>query len=143
MDFSRMSDGIRLGHASHRHDGYDGDDEAGPAPGAPFVTEAVGGGDLVLVPVRLQVKSADSGARQRARIPSSIIPTRFNPNIPHRGRHGRPVGNHAAAGLDVSSTTPASGASHSGMGIATVESGANAAGNSGDGCFYGSTFTRP
>ncbi|MHC2282783.1 hypothetical protein ACVME8_009426 [Bradyrhizobium diazoefficiens] len=47
MDFSRMSDGIRLHHASLHHDGYDGEDEQSPAPSAPFVADAVGGGALV------------------------------------------------------------------------------------------------
>lgn len=62
MDFSRMSDGIRLHHASHRHDGYDGDDEAGPAPSAPFLTDAVGGGALVHGPRPFAGQFANSGA---------------------------------------------------------------------------------
>ena len=80
-----------------------------------------------MVPARLQVLERPS----RARILSIMTPTRFNPNIPHRGFDtGGHADNHAA-GLDVSSTTPASGASHPGMGIATVGSGANTAGNGG------------
>jgi hypothetical protein len=139
MDFSRMSDGIRLHHASHRHDGYDGDDEAGPAPSAPFLTDAVGGGALVHGPRPFAGQFADSGAH-----PASAN-TQHNDSDPIQSKHptsvgdtGGHVGNHAAAGLDASSTTPASGASHPGMGIAAVESGANTAGNGGDGYFYGS-----
>ncbi|MET4155746.1 hypothetical protein BjapCC829_33875 [Bradyrhizobium barranii] len=139
MDFSRMSDGIRLHHASHRHDGYDGDDEAGPAPSAPFLTDAVGGGALVHGPRPFAGQFADSGAH-----PASAN-TQHHDSDPIQSKHptsvgdtGGHVGNHAAAGLDASSTTPASGASHPGMGIAAVESGANTAGNGGDGYFYGS-----
>lgn len=139
MDFSRMSDGIRLHHASHRHDGYDGDDEAGPAPSAPFLTDAVGGGALVHGPRPFAGQFANSGAH-----PASAN-TQHHHSDPIQSKHptsvgdtGGHVGNHAAAGLDASSTTPASGASHPGMGIAAVESGANTAGNGGDGYFYGS-----
>ncbi|KRQ15872.1 hypothetical protein AOQ71_07440 [Bradyrhizobium manausense] len=117
MDFSRMSDGIRLHHAPHRHDGYAGDDEAGPAPSAPFLTAAVGSPD----PFASQFAGP-------AAAPAS-------PNTQDTGGH---AGNHAAASLDVSSTMPASSASHSAMGIAIAESGANTAGNGGDGYFYGS-----
>ncbi|WP_244635915.1 hypothetical protein [Bradyrhizobium huanghuaihaiense] len=51
---------------------------------------------------------------------------------------GGHAGNHAAAGLDASSTKPPAGASFPEKGIASVESGANTAGNGGDGYFYGS-----
>ncbi|MDI2071020.1 MULTISPECIES: hypothetical protein [Bradyrhizobium] len=139
MDFSRMSDAIRLHHASHRHDGYDGDDEAGPAPSAPFLTDAAGGGALVHGPRPLAGQFADSGAH-----PASAN-TQHHDSDPVQSKHPTSgvdadghAGSHAAAGLDVSSTTPASGASHPGMGIATIESGANTAGNGGDGYFYGS-----
>lgn len=74
MDFSRISDGIRLHHASHRHDGHDGDEEPGPAPSGPF------------------------------------------------------------AGLDAHPATANSQSHDSG---ASIESGANTAGNGGDGYFYG------
>ena len=84
MDFSRMSDGIRLHLASHRHDGYDGDDEAGPAPSAPFLTDAVGGGALVHGPRPFAGQFADSERTPRARTPSTMTPTQFNPNIPRR-----------------------------------------------------------
>ncbi|WP_246230392.1 hypothetical protein [Bradyrhizobium cytisi] len=143
MDFSRMSDGIRLHHASHRHDGYDGDDEAGPAPSAPFLTEAVGGGAQVHGPGPFAGQLLGQSAGTEAH-PASAN-TQHHDSDPVQSKHstsgvdtGGHVSNHAAAGLDVSSTTPDSGASHPGMGIATVESGANTAGNGGDGYFYGS-----
>lgn len=143
MDFSRMSDGIRLHHASHRHDGYDGDDEAGPAPSAPFLTEAVGGGAQVHGPGPFAGQLVGQSAGTEAH--SASANTQHHDSDPIQSKHpisgvdtGGHVGNHAAAGLDVSSTTPASGASHPGMGIAKVESGANTAGNGGDGYFYGS-----
>lgn len=143
MDFSRMSDGIRLHHASHRHDGYDGDDEAGPAPSAPFLTEAVGGGTLVHGPGPSAGQFLGRFVGPEAHHASAN--TQHHDSDPIQSKHptsgvdmGGHAGNHAAAGPDVSSTTPASGASHPGMGIATVESGANTAGNGGDGYFYGS-----
>ncbi|MGY8706742.1 hypothetical protein RAD16_13460 [Bradyrhizobium sp. 18BD] len=139
MDFSRMSDGIRLHLASHRHDGYDDDDEAGPAPSAPFLAHAAGGGAPAHGPGPFAGQFADSGA------PPPSANTQHHDSAPVQSKHstsgvdtGGHAGNHAAAGLDASSTTPASGASHPGMGIATVESGANTAGNGGDGYFYGS-----
>jgi hypothetical protein len=138
MDFSRMSDGIRLHHASHHHDGYDGEDEPGPSPSTPFVAHAVGGGALIPGPGSFAGHGADPGAH-----PASAN-TQHNDSDPVQSQHPTsPVdtdghaGNHAAAGLDVSSTMPASGASHPGMGIAAVDSGANTAGNGGDGSFYG------
>jgi hypothetical protein len=143
MDFSRMSDGIRLHHASHRHDGYDGDDEAGPAPSAPFLTEAVGGGTLVHGPGPSAGQFLGRFAGPEAHHASAN--TQHHDSDPIQSKHptsgvdmGGHAGNHAAASPDVSSTTPASGASHPEMGIATVESGANTAGNGGDGYFYGS-----
>ncbi len=84
MDFSRMSDGIRLHHASHRHDGYDGDDEAGPAPSAPFLTTRLAVAPWSMVPAWLQVNLQILERTPRARTPSTMTPTRFNPNIPRR-----------------------------------------------------------
>lgn len=142
MDFSRMSDGIRLHHASHRHDGYDGDDDAGPAPSAPFLTEAVGDAALFHPgPFQAQLVAQFGGPGAH---PASAN-TWHHDSDPIHIKHsalgidtGGHAGNHAAASLDVSSATPASLASHPGMGIAAVESGANTVGNGGDGYFYGS-----
>ncbi|MGY4451791.1 hypothetical protein ACVWZR_006451 [Bradyrhizobium sp. i1.3.1] len=92
-----------------------------------------------MVPARLQVNLQILERTPRARTPqhhdSDPIQSKHPTSVGDTGGH---VGNHAAAGLDASSTTPASGASHPGMGIAAVESGANTAGNGGDGYFYGS-----
>ncbi|MGY4629813.1 hypothetical protein [Bradyrhizobium sp. USDA 4486] len=143
MDFSRMSDGIRLHHASHRHDGYDGDDEAGPAPSAPFLTDAVGGSALVHGPGSSAGQFLGQFASPEAH--SASAHTQYRDSDPIQFKHptagvdiGGHAGNHAAAGLDVSSTKPAAGTSHPGMGVATVASGANTAGNGGDGYLYGS-----
>ena len=134
MDFSRMSDGIRLHHASLHHDGYDGEDEQSPAPSAPFVADAVGGGALVHRPGPF----AGPGAH-----PASAN-TQHNDSDPVQSKHptsgvdtGGHAGDHAAAGLDAPSTKPAAGASYPGMSIASVESGANTAGNGGDRHFCG------
>ncbi|MBR1162360.1 hypothetical protein JQ569_24600 [Bradyrhizobium elkanii] len=118
MDFSRMSDGIRLHHASHRHDGHDGDDEPGPAPSGPFA-------GLDAHPATVNSPPHDSGPGQSDHPAAS------------GGGTGGHVGNHAAASLDASATKPAAGASHAATGIASIESGANTAGNGGDGYFYG------
>lgn len=134
MDFSRMSDGIRLHQASHHHDGYDGEDEPGPALSAPFVADAVGGGALVPGPGPFAGPGAHLASANTQHNDSDPVHAEHPTSGVDTGGH---AGSHAAAGLDVSSTTPASGASHPGMGIATVESGANTAGNGGDGYFYG------
>ena len=131
MDFSRMSDGIRLHHASHHHDGYDGEGGPGPAPRAPFVTEAVGGGAPVHRPGPTEAHATSANAWHHDRDP---VQYKHPTSGVDTGGH---AGNRTEAGLDVSSTKPAAGASYPAMGIASVESGANAAGNGGDGHFYG------
>ncbi|MGY2850298.1 hypothetical protein ACVIHH_006231 [Bradyrhizobium sp. USDA 4518] len=118
MDFSRMSDGIRLHHAFHRDDGHDGDDESGPAPSSPFA-------GLYAHPATSNSPPYDSGPGQSDHPTASGVDT-----------YGH-VGNHTAASLDASATKPAAGASHSATGIVSIESGANTAGNGGDGYFYG------
>lgn len=132
MDFSRMSDGIRLHHASHHHDGDDAEGGPGPARSAPFVTDAIGGGALVdrpgpFVGPAAWLASANSKHNDSAPVQSK------HPGGDTAGH----AGNQAAAGPDVSSTKPAIGAPYLGAGIASVESGANTAGNGGDGHFYG------
>lgn len=134
MDFSRMSDGIRLHHASHHHDGYDGEDGPGPAPSAPFVADAVGGDALVHRPGPLAGFGAYAASANTQHNDSDPVQYKHPTSGVDTGGH---AANHAAAGLDVSSTKPAAAASYPGMGIASVESGANTAGNGGDGHFYG------
>jgi hypothetical protein len=110
MDFSRMSDGIRLHHASHHHDGHD-DDEPDPASNGSWLhvmTDAGGHGAMVNGHSLL----ADSGA---VATDSALL---------HQ------------SGLD-HSVTPSLGSSHPGIGAGVIESGANSAGNGGDGYFYG------
>ncbi|OAF10114.1 hypothetical protein AYJ54_12310 [Bradyrhizobium centrolobii] len=135
MDFSRMSDGIRLHHASHRHDGYDGDDEPGPAPGGLLMTDAGSGG----VPIHGPGPFAGPDAHQ------SSVNSPPHDSRPAQSEHSATsefgtdghVGTHTPVGVAPSATKPASGASHPGINVATVESGANTAGNGGDGYFYG------
>ncbi|WP_245315340.1 hypothetical protein [Bradyrhizobium neotropicale] len=120
MDFSLMSDGIRLHHhASHHHDGYDADDEPGPAP---LIHSPGSFGDLGARPVSAHSPLHDSGPIQSEHPTTAAVGT---------------GGHHAATGQHSSATESASGASHPGMGTATIESGANTAGNGGDGYFYG------
>ncbi|WP_249152532.1 hypothetical protein [Bradyrhizobium liaoningense] len=132
MDFSRMSDGIRLHHASHHHDGYDGEGEPGPAQSASFVADAVRGGAPTHHPGPLVGPAAHLASANTQHHDSDPVRSEHQASGGDTGGH---AGNHAPAGLDVSSTKPAAGASH--PGIASVESGANTAGNGGDGHFYG------
>ncbi|WP_271502428.1 hypothetical protein [Bradyrhizobium sp. CCBAU 11357] len=134
MDFTRMSDAIRLHHASHHHDGYDGAGELGPAPKAPFMADPVGGGALVHRPGPFAGPGAYAASANIQHKDSDPVQSKHPPSGGEMGSH---AGNHAAAGLDVSSTKPAAGASFAEKGIASVESGANTAGNGGDGHFYG------
>ncbi|MEK9281595.1 MULTISPECIES: hypothetical protein [unclassified Bradyrhizobium] len=135
MDFSRMSDGIRLHHASHRHDGYDGDDEPGPAPKAPFLTEPAGAGGLVHGPGPFAGLGAHSASANSS--PHDSGPGQSEQPIASGVSTGGHVGNHTTAGLDSPATKLDSSASHPGTGVAAAESGANTAGNGGDGYFYG------
>src|SRR4051794_16515344 len=135
MEFSRVSDGIRLHHASHRHDGYDGDDELGPATSAPFVTDAAGGGTLDHGPGPFAGLGPHPAGANSPHHDSGPVQSE-HPTTSGIGTAGH-VANHTGAGLDSSATKPESGASHLGMGTPTAESGANTAGNGGDGYFYG------
>src|SRR6201986_4324996 len=98
MDFSRMSDGIRLHHASHHHDGY-GDDEPDLASNGSwlhFMTEAGGHGAMANghSPLAGPAAAAADGALLR------------QPDLDH-------------------SVAPSLGSSHSAIGGGVLESGAN------------------
>lgn len=134
MDFTRMSDAIRLHHASHHRDGYDGAGELGPASSAPFVADPVGGDALVHRPGPFAGPGAYAASANTHHRDSDPVQSKHPPSGGEMGGH---AGNHAAEGLDVSSTKPPAGASFPEKGIASVESGANTAGNGGDGHFYG------
>ena len=133
MDFSRVSDGIRLHHASHRHDGYDDDEHPGPAPSGPFMTDAGGGGVVIHGPRAFAVLDTHPAS---ANSPPHDAGS-FQSDHPAGSGTGGDVGNHNVAGLESSAIAPSSAASHLGIGSATVASGANTAGNGGDGYFYG------
>ncbi|WP_245471311.1 hypothetical protein [Bradyrhizobium genosp. SA-3] len=128
MDFSRLSDGIRLHHAFHRHHGYDGDDGSGPAPRAPHLIDS---GVKVHGPSPLAGHGAHPASAHA--LPHDSGPIQFEHLTTSVGH----VGHHTAAGQNPWATESASGADHFGMGAATVESGTNTAGNGGDGYFYG------
>ncbi|MGY3489491.1 hypothetical protein ACVW1C_007374 [Bradyrhizobium sp. USDA 4011] len=136
MDFSRMSDGIRVHHASHRHDGYDGDDEPDSAPSAPFPTDAAGGSAPAHGPGPFA--GLDAHPTTANSPPHDSLPVQSDHPTASGVGSGGHVGNHTAASLDASATKPIAGTSHSEVGIASVESGSNTAGNGGDGYFYGS-----
>jgi hypothetical protein len=110
MDFSRVSDGIRLHHASHH--GYDDDEPDG----------AVVGGH------GLRVDPGDFISGHHSGIDHSAIPE-LAP--------GYAASEHHAAAASSFAEVPSLGSFEPGVGNAAVETGANAAGNGGDGYFYG------
>ncbi len=129
MDFSRMSDGIRLHHASHHHGGYD-DDEPGPALNGSWLGFMAGGGGSgpaanghgLSVGHGAPVTDSHHSGFDHAATPESALDGY--------------VGSHHAATAAASAVTPALGSSSLGIG-SSIATGANAAGNGGDGYFYG------
>jgi hypothetical protein len=109
MDFSRMSDGIRLHHASHHHDGYDDDepDLASNGSWSHVVTEA--GVHGATTSGHSLLASPGAAAADGALLHQSDL-------------------NHFV--------TPSLGSSYPGIG-GVIESGASSAGNGGDGYFAG------
>jgi hypothetical protein len=110
MDFSRVSDGIRLHHVSHHHDGY-GDDEPDAALNVTWLHVMAGAPE----------HGATAGGHGSLANEGTIASTGA---FLHQ------------AGMD-HSAAPALGSSHSEIGAAAIETGANAAGNGGNGYFYG------
>jgi hypothetical protein len=114
MDFSRMSDGIRLHHASHH--GYDDDEPDGGAAG--------GYGQL-----------AGSGALITG---GSSPPAAHHPGFDHSVTPEVAPGGHVADLHHATAGNSLAVAPAAGIGSAAVETGANTAGNGGDGYFHGS-----
>jgi hypothetical protein len=153
MKFWQMSDGIRLHHQPHHDDGYDG--HGGPAAAwhGPSLNSAIDTGD----------NSAGNGGRgsffgAEVHAPSAI----FNPidavrgaihgkadayqsNIVHLDQHavqmagigGNGGNDNMAAGGKISALYSGSGPGNGWLDSIMIQSGANHAGNGGDGYFYG------
>lgn len=130
MDFSRMSDGIRLHHASHHHGWYD-DDESGPASNGPWLDFNAGGGGPGAAS-NGHALAADSGA---------LVSDSHHSGLDHAGSPELAQGNiaseHHAATASSLAEAPGLGSLGPGIGGGSIESGANASGNGGDGYFYG------
>jgi hypothetical protein len=115
MDFSRMSDGIRLHHASHH--GYDDDEPDGAT---------ADGHGLLAHPGTLITNGFFPG--HFSGVDHSAMPELAHDNI---------VSEHHAAVTNSLAEAPALGSLGPGMSGGSIESGANAAGNGGDGYFHG------
>ena len=113
MDFSRVSDGVRLHHLSHRHDGYDDGEPGSVSSGREFhfVSDADPDGLLA----HGMGRSAGAVSLARAHF-STHDSGSIQSDHSTKGAPGGPVGSPDAA---------------------VVESGANTAGSGGDGYFYG------
>jgi hypothetical protein len=153
MNFWKMSDGIRLHDQPHHHDQYDGHSGPGAAWLGPSLSSAIDTGD----------NSAGDGGRgsffgAEAHAPVAI----FNPldaaragihgkadayqsNMVHLDQHavqmagmgGNGGNDNTAAGGKVSAFYSGSGPGNSWLDSILIQSGANQAGNGGDGYFYG------
>lgn len=115
MEFSRMSDGIRLHHASHH--GYDDDEPDGVA---------AGGHDLLAGPGALVTDSFFLG--HHAGVDHAATPELAQGNI---------ASEHHAATASSLAAAPGPGPLDHAVGGSSIESGGNTAGNGGDGYFYG------
>jgi hypothetical protein len=129
MDFSRMSDGIRLHHhASHHHGGYD-DDEPGPASTGPWLDFGGGGPGAAAIGHDLP---ASHGT-----LTTDGHHSGFDHATAPELAPGGYVGSDHAAAATSSAVTAALGSSPLGIGSGAIETGGNTAGNGGDGYFYG------
>ncbi len=151
MNLWELSDGIRLHHQPHHgHDGHGmhapgrpdallpsaidtGDDSAGDGGGGFFAGEAINAPAIFFSPVDTAHEAGHGRADAYQSNAVQIDQHAFQ--IAGVGGHGG-NGNLAAAG-NVYAVEPASASSIAGPGASAIESGANTAGNGGDGYFYG------
>lgn len=151
MNFWELSDGVRLHHQPHHgHDGHDmhapgrpdpslpstidaGDDSAGDGGGGFFAGQAINSPATFFGPVDTAHAAPHGHADAYQSNAVQIDQHAFQ--MAGIGGHG---GNgNVAAGGNVSAVEPASGSGTAGPGPGAIESGANTAGNGGDGYFYG------
>jgi hypothetical protein len=151
MNFWQLSDGIRLHHQpTHGHDGHGtpapgrpdlshhpmidtGDDSAGDGGGGVFTGVAINSPVAFFDPAN--AAHADIHAHAEAYQSNAVQIDQHTDQMAGIGGYGG-SGNLAAGG-NVSAVQPATGSSAGGPASGSIESGANAAGNGGDGYFYG------
>ncbi|WMT70935.1 hypothetical protein [Bradyrhizobium sp. Ash2021] len=150
MDFSRMSDAIRLYHHPHHHDGYDGHDGF-PISRASWLSMFDTGDDGAVTGGRGSFVGADAhfhdalsrtheagpAEHHRGGDTDQSVPVQADQHAAPTAVPGGGGGNDNAAGTNVSAIEPGSGSSNLSIGASAVDSGANTAGNGGDGYFYG------
>ena len=153
MNFWQMSDGIRLHHQQPpHHDGYDGQgvrDGAWLDPSLNFAigTRYNGAGDggygsffgaEMHPPVARSnwLDAGHGGIQSKADAQSNAVHS-----DQHAGQTGRnDGGGSATTGAEVSALNSGPGLGHGWLDSTTIQSGANQAGNGGDGYFYGGTI---
>jgi hypothetical protein len=151
MNFCKMSDGIRLHHQPHHHDGYDGqggrgaawldsspysaidtgDDSAGDGGYGSFV------GAEMHAPVAIfnPLDAARAGIQSKADAHQSNVVDLDQHAVQMAGMGGNGGNDNTAAGGNVSALY--SGSGNGWLDSVMIQSGANHAGNGGDGYFYG------
>ena len=149
MNFWQMSDGIRLHHQSHHHDGYDGDSVGNaawldPLPnfgiGTGYNSAGDGGygpfvGAEMHPPVAMfnRLDAGHAGFQSNADAnQSSAMP--LDKYVVQLGNGGS---DNPTAGGDVSALHSDSGPGDGGLDSTMIQSGDNQTGNGGDGYFYG------
>lgn len=154
MNFRQLSDGIRLHHQSfHGHDGHGipasgrpdafhpstidtGDNSAGDG-GSGFFSGLVTNSPATLFD---PVDTAHAAARGHADAYQFNAVQVDQHAVQMAGIGGQGGNGNLAAGGTISVVEPASGSSLAGAGSGAIDSGANTAGNGGDGSFYGSVI---
>jgi hypothetical protein len=154
MNFWQMSDGIRLHHHEpDHHDGYHGHGERGAAGLDPSLNSAIDSGDnsagdggdglfsgaAVYAPAAIfnPVDAARAGIQSQADAHQSNMVHLDQHAVQIAGVGGNGGNGNAAAGGNVSDLYSGSGLGNDWFDSMMIQSGANQAGNGGDGYFYG------
>jgi hypothetical protein len=152
MNFWQMSDGIRLHHHEpHHHDGYHGHGEQGAAWQDPSLNSTIDSGDNsagdggygsffgteIHAPVATfdPLNAAHGGIQSNADAHQSNVVHLDQHAVQMAGIGGNGGNDNTAAGGSVSALY--SGSSNDWLDSIMIQSGANQAGNGGDGYFYG------
>jgi len=151
MNFRELSDGIRLHHQPHHgHDGHGkhvpgradaslpstidtGDDSAGDGGGGFFAGQTINSPATFFSPVEMAHIAGHGHADAHQSKAVQIDQHAFQ----MAGIGGQGGNGNVALGGNVSAVEPASTSNLAGLGSSAVESGANTAGNGGNGYFYG------
>jgi hypothetical protein len=154
MNFWQMSDGIRLHHHEpHHHDGYHGHGERGAAWLDPSLNSAIGTGDNsagdggygsffgaeMHAPVAIfnPLDAGRAGIQGKADAHQSNMVHLDQHAVQMAGMGGNGGNDNTAAGGNVSALYSGSGLGNGWLDSIMNQSGANQAGNGGDGYFYG------